>query len=525
MGISTILRGRSLRYGITASAGSCYLLFGYDQGVLGGLVTEPSFLSAIGYPSASFLGTIVALYNIGCLAGCMVAALFGNGLGRKNTIMLGCLIMVVGGIIQTATYGAAQLIVGRLISGLGNGMNTSTIPVYVSECSPAKHRGRSIAIQLSVVIFGTVVAYWLDYGTIKNLTGEVVWRFPIAFQNVFAIFTLITLPFLPETPRWLYSHGRMQEAVVVLARLQDTSEDDANVRMIEGEMAAALRLEQESVKFSFKDLVNDKTPIKNTRRLMLCFLIQFWQQFTGINVIAFYVTIVLEANVGLSRERSSLVAGCIQIAFWLGTFPPIFLLDKLGRRPVLMLGSVALLTAMAIFTAGIAVNTKATANLALAMLFVYEISFGMSWNSIPWLYAPEITPMQLRHVGSAVATFSEWLWTFVIAQVTPHAIENAGWKFYLLFCIMIALNIPFTYFFFPETSGKTLEEIDYIFAESALGTESGMEAGSPDATDKDWPQHVEKVVPHGETERPAANMRLERGRESPRGDGARLKRL
>lgn len=216
--------------------------------------------------------------------------------------------------------------------------------------------------------------------------------------------------------RWLYSHGRKEDAVSVLARLQGSTTDDPNVKMIEEEMAAALRLEEESVKFSLKDLINDKTPVKNTRRLVLCFMIQFWQQFTGINVIAFYVTIVLESNVGLSREMSSLVAGCIQIAFWLGTFPPIFLLDKLGRRPMLLFGSVALLTAMVMFTAGIAVDTSATANMALAMLFVYEISFGMSWNSIPWLYAPEITPMQLRHVGSAVATFSEWLWTFVSCQ-------------------------------------------------------------------------------------------------------------
>ncbi|OAL03658.1 general substrate transporter [Phaeosphaeriaceae sp. SRC1lsM3a] len=457
------LSGKSLRWSITASAGSCYLLFGYDQGVLGGLVTDPTFLAAIGHPSASFLGTIVALYNIGCLAGCIVAALFGNMLGRHRTILYGCVIMVIGGIIQTATYGSTQLIIGRLISGLGNGMNTSTIPMYVSECSPAKHRGRSVAIQLSIVIFGTVVAYWLDYGTIKNLTGEVVWRFPIAFQNVFALFTIFTLPFLPETPRWLYSHDRKSEAVEVLARLQGTSISDPAVLQIEEEMATALRLEEESLSFSLRELIHDHTPIKNTRRLVICFMIQFWQQFTGINVIAFYVTIVLERNVGLSRETSSLVAGCIQIAFWLGTFPPIFLLDKLGRRPILLGGSLALLMAMTLFTVGIAVNTSATANMALAMLFLYEISFGMSWNAIPWLYAPEITPMQLRHVGAAVATFSEWLWTFVIAQITPMAIEQAGWKFYLLFCVMITLNIPFVFFFLPETSGKTLEEIDYIF--------------------------------------------------------------
>lgn len=198
-----------------------------------------------------------------------------------------------------------------------------------------------------------------------------------------------------------------------MARLQACSEDDPSIKLVETDMETAIKLEQEAPKFSLKDLIHDTSPIKNTRRLILCFCIQLFQQFTGINVIAFYVTIVLETNVGLSNETSSLVAGCIQIAFWLGTFPPMILLDKVGRRPMLLLGSTALLIFMLIFTVGIAVDTKPTANMALAMLFLYEISFGLSWNSIPWLYAPEITPLHLRHVGAAVATFSEWLWTFV----------------------------------------------------------------------------------------------------------------
>ncbi|KAJ4167473.1 hypothetical protein NW754_011288 [Fusarium falciforme] len=464
----TKLRGRYLQAAITFSAGSAYLLFGYDQGVLGGLVTQPSFLDAIGNPSPSFLGLIVALYNIGCLGGCIVASLIGNKWGRRKIIIWGCIIMIIGGVIQSAAFGAAQLIVGRLISGVGNGMNTSIVPVYVSECSHAKHRGRAVAVQLSIVIFGTVVAYWLDYGTIKHLTGEVVWRFPIAFQNVFALVTVATLPFLPETPRWLYSHEYRTEAIEVLSRLYDCQEDDPIIQSVRQEIETALNLEHQTEKFSLKNLIHDKTPVKNTRRLVLCFMIQLWQQFTGINVIAFYVTIVLETNVGLSKDTSSLVAGCIQIAFWLSTFPPMYLLDRVGRRPMLMLGSVSLLTAMAVFTAGIAVNTPSTSAMALAFLFIYEISFGMSWNSIPWLYAPEITPLELRHVGSSVAAFSEWLWTFVIALITPYAIDTAGWKFYILFCVMILLNIPFTYFFLPETSGKTLEELDYVFSGDAF---------------------------------------------------------
>ncbi|KAL2676495.1 hypothetical protein Neosp_010253 [[Neocosmospora] mangrovei] len=381
------LRGKYLQGAITFSAGSAYLLFGYDQGVLGGLVTQPSFLDAIGNPSPSFLGLIVALYNIGCLVGCIVASLIGNKWGRRKIIIWGCIIMIIGGIIQSAAFGAAQLIVGRLISGVGN-------------------------------------------------------------------------------------------AIDVLGRLYDCQEDDPIIQSVVQEIETALNLEHQTEHFSLKNLIHDKTPVKNTRRLVLCFMIQLWQQFTGINVIAFYVTIVLETNVGLSKDTSSLVAGFIQIAFWLSTFPPMYLLDRVGRRPMLMLGSVSLLTAMAIFTAGIAVNTSSTSAMALAFLFIYEISFGMSWNSIPWLYAPEITPLELRHVGSSVAAFSEWLWTFVIALITPYAIDTAGWKFYILFCVMILLNIPFTYFFLPETSGKTLEELDYVFSGDAFNGLQGQKSSN-----------------------------------------------
>lgn len=125
------------------------------------------------------------------------------------------------------------------------------------------------------------------------------------------------------------------------------------------------------------------------------------------------MTIVLETNVGLSREMSSLVAGFIQIAFWVGTIPPIFMIDKLGRRKVLMLGSTVLCIVMVLFTVGVALATPASSRLALGMLIIYEFSFGMSWNSVPWLYAPEITPLNLRHVGAAISCFSEWLWAFV----------------------------------------------------------------------------------------------------------------
>lgn len=119
------LQGRPLQVAIAVSAGCAYLLFGYDQGVVGGLVSLPSFLAALGNPTSSYLGTIVALFNVGCLGGCVIAAFFGNRLGRKRAITLGCVVMIIGGVVQASTYGAGQFIAGRIISGIGNGIYTN----------------------------------------------------------------------------------------------------------------------------------------------------------------------------------------------------------------------------------------------------------------------------------------------------------------------------------------------------------------------------------------------------------------
>lgn len=229
-------------------------------------------------------------------------------------------------------------------------------------------------------------------------------------------------------------------------------------------MEEAVRIESEQPKFRFSSLIKDTTDVKTTRRLILCFMVQMMQQFTGINVTAFYVTIVLQQNVGLSLDTSSLVAGFIQLAFWVGTIPPIYTVERFGRRPTLLIGSVVLSICLILFTVGIAVGTPGASNLALAMLVLYEIAFGATWNCLPWIIAPEITPLHLRHVGGAIGPGSEWLWTLVIVEMTPTAIANTGWKIYILFCLMTILSFPFVYFFLPETRGKSLEEIDYLFA-------------------------------------------------------------
>jgi hypothetical protein len=250
----------------------------------------------------------------------------------------------------------------------------------------------------------------------------------------------------------------------------DCAEDHEQVLFIKNEMEEALALEQQQPKFSFKGALKDQTDLKPLRRLVLCFMVQMFQQFTGINVIAFYgmqpQPPFLACNLCaggktanrmssddcpgaecrplqrhqqprgwfhpnglLGRHNSAHLVGC-RMPYLVHrrlnadqSTPVLSYLDKVGRRPVLLAGSTVLLLTLILFTVGVAVNTSASSNLALAMLILFQITFGMSWNAIPWIYAPEITPLQLRHVGSAVGPFSEWMWTFVS---DPHDCRNVA---------------------------------------------------------------------------------------------------
>jgi MFS family permease len=150
-------QGKSLQYGITAACGAGFLLFGYDQGVFGGLLDNEPFLRTFGFPGATIQGQIVATYDIGCIIGTLVSMYAGDKLGRRRCILIGCVILIIGAIIQTASYSLAQMIVGRVVAGIGNGMNTIAIPIWQTETAQPKDRGKLIVFQLVTNIFGIVI--------------------------------------------------------------------------------------------------------------------------------------------------------------------------------------------------------------------------------------------------------------------------------------------------------------------------------------------------------------------------------
>ena len=231
---------------------------------------------------------------------------------------------------------------------MGTGFITATVPTYVCEVSKAEKRGTMVATQLSIMIFGICLAYWTDYGAVATLdpNSEFVWRFPVAFQSVFAIGCATMIWALQESPRWLYAHGKHAQATRVFAQLYDTPEESAEVAESIGELREAMKMEQKASTgegFQWKAIFVDKSDVKTTRRIMLAFAVGCWQELLGSSVLSYFATILFEKNLNFSLNKSLLLAGLLNIAYFFGALPPIFTYDRFGRKSVLIYGS-ALMT-------------------------------------------------------------------------------------------------------------------------------------------------------------------------------------
>lgn len=282
------LKGKALYCTASAACGSAFMLYGWDAGVLGGIQETPQFRAAIGNPQGAFtIPIIAAVYNLAAGVMSLLVITFGMKLGRKNTIQLGNFLICIGGLLQASTYSVAQIIVGRIVTGAGIGCIASAVPTYMAELSlEAKERGPEVSYQLALLITGVALAYWVDLGFVQGLDDHpYLWRIPLAMQACFAIFSATLLFFLPDTPRWYYAVGRIDEADAVLARLHNLPVEHEAVQLQREEVLTSLKEEQgDSETFNWWLLLWDNSELQFGRRLRTSFLILFAQQFLGINM-------------------------------------------------------------------------------------------------------------------------------------------------------------------------------------------------------------------------------------------------
>ncbi|CUM64839.1 uncharacterized protein PRCAT00002454001 [Priceomyces carsonii] len=482
------MRGPRLNFAVSVIAGVGFLLFGYDQGVMGSLLTLESFRHTLpeidvqDNPSRSTLqGFVIALYELGCMSSALSTIYLGDKLGRLRIIFLGAIIMTIGGALQSCAYTLAHFIVARVVTGIGNGFITSTVPVWQAEASKSHMRGKLIMMEGSLIALGITISYWVDFALYfarEGPTHDVSWRFPIAFQCVFGLILIACILKFPESPRWLLKKNRENDARVVFSAMYDLPDDDPliNAQIDEVKQSIATEVDSGLDKFSLKSLFTQGEK-RNFHRACLAFCVQMMQQISGINLITYYAGTIFEVYIGMPPKQSKILAACNGTEYFLASLIGFWTIERLGRRFLLIWGAVGMSVTMAILTA---TNWKANpdfknldspdkdskAAIASAVfLFVFNSCFGITYLGGTWLVPPEILPLGIRAPGAALSTAANWIFNFLIVMITPPAFTNIGPYTYTIFAVINALMVPVVYFLYPETKGRSLEEMDIIFGQ------------------------------------------------------------
>jgi sugar porter (SP) family MFS transporter len=312
-------------------------------------------------------------------------------------------------------------------------------------------------VEGALISGGIMISYWVDLG-FSFAPGSVSWRFPIAFQNAFCIFILAFIFFLPESPRWLVLKKRDAEAREVLAALSDVPLDDASVA---ADMAAISATVAEMEKGSFRDLFTmDRN--RNLHRTALAYVNQVFQQICGINLITYYAPVIYK-NLGIATFLARLLAALNGTEYFLASLPPIWLVERVGRRQLMLFGAVGQAASMAVL-AGVNSSTAPGCQVAaIVFLFVFNTFFAFGWLGMTWLYPAEIVPLRIRAPANALSTSANWIFNFMVVMITPVAFDSIKHHTYTIFAVINAFIVPLTYLFFPETSHRSLEEMDVIF--------------------------------------------------------------
>lgn len=398
------------------------------------------------------------------------------------------------------------MVVARIVSGVGMGFINSTVPVFQSEFSPKANRGLYVCMQISTLNFGILIAYWIDYG-FSTHTSSYAWRIPVILQCVFLVPMLLLIAIVPETPRWLASHDRGDESLAVLQRLHQKDMSDEAIRSLHSDIIQTVAVEKSIGTGTWSDLLKNDS-LQSRRRFLIACAIQAFQQLGGINAIIYYSGTLFEHSIGFNKHMSALMSGFLQTWFFVASFIPWFLIDRIGRRP-LLLSMISLMAAVMAVQTGliyqVQFNTSSAQKAGIAaasMLFIFQGAFTIGFQATVWVYPTEILPLRLRQRGSSVSTACNWIMNYMIVQITPVAIDNIGYQTYIIFAVLngkhsslpifvstgehstdndAATWVPIIYFFFPETKGLELEDVDRMFIKdgSEFATSNPPDVGSP----------------------------------------------
>ncbi|KZM27816.1 uncharacterized protein EKO05_0011017 [Ascochyta rabiei] len=471
------------------------VLYGYNQGMFSGILAMPSFgKQTDGYiDNPTQKGWLTAILELGAWLGALLSGFIAEACSRKYGILIATGVFIIGVVIQVTAIvgGHNEILAGRFITGIGVGTLSCIVPMYNSECAPPEVRGALVAGQQLAITFGIMVSFWINYGTnyIGGTTLETqsnaAWLVPICIQLVPAAVLFFGMIWMPFSPRWLVHHGREDEARSTLANLRDLPEDHELIELEYLEIKAQSMFEKRSIAEAFPHL--QQLTAWNTfklqfvaigalfkkkamfKRFVVATVTMFFQQWSGINAVLYYAPSIF-SQLGLTGNTTSLLAtGVVGIVMFLATIPAVLYIDRVGRKPVLVIGAIGMGVSHIIIAIILAKNIDNFHNApgagwaAVVMVWLFVIHFGYSWGPCAWILIAEIWPISTRPYGTALGGSSNWMNNFIIGQITPDLLEKITYGTYILFGLLTFVGSGFIWFFVPETKRLSLEEMDIIF--------------------------------------------------------------
>lgn len=456
-------RNSAYIFGITLVATIGGLLFGYDTAVISGAekALQTSLINPLGLGSFAH-GATVSSALIGCIIGGALSGILSKRFGRKRSLMLASVLFFISalgsGYPESFIFPFGETSMEllwlfnfyRIIGGIGVGLASAVCPMYIGEIAPADIRGRLVSFNQFAIIFGMLVVYFVNWGIAKGQSIEWInaigWRWMFASEAIPAFLFGVFLFFVPETPRYLAMVNKDDEAKKVLTKVIGSESKAANIL---AEIKASFSNEETAKLFSYGKVV-----------IIVGILLSVFQQFVGINVALYYAPRIFE-SMGAAKDASMLqtiVMGLINVVF---TVLAIMTVDKWGRKPLLIVGSI-----------GMAIGMFAIAGLSyfniigistLVFIIIYTASFMMSWGPICWVLISEIFPNKIRGQAVAVAVAAQWASNYFISSTYPPMMEFSGALTYGFYGVMAVLSAIFVWKMVPETKGKTLEALEQVW--------------------------------------------------------------
>ncbi|KAI0377651.1 quinate permease [Hypomontagnella monticulosa] len=448
-------------------------LFAYDTGIVGGILTFSSFQVDFRYGAgekATVGSNSTSLLQAGAFFSCFFIWPFTARFGRRLSLVLASTIFCIGAIVQTInTHSLGAFYAARVVSGIGVGMATVVIPMYSAEMAPKNIRGMLGSMFQFFFTLGVMTSYWIDYAVSEHMEPSTAqWQIPVGLQLAPGAILGLGMLLTKESPRWLAKKGRREEALKSLSWIRGGASPEVDAEF--AEILASIEEEERVTNgVTWKELI---LPV-NRMRVFLIIALQIGVQLTGNTSLAYYAPQVFAA-VGAGQDNLLITGffGVVKVVSCL--FFLLFLVERIGRRGSLLGGAFLMGTYMLIIAVLTATHPPSaskgltsTGIASLTMIYLEAMSYNISWGPVPWVYMSEIFPSRIREAGVAIGTSTQWLFNFVFSQVTPHAVQNLGWKTFLMFCIFNYSLVFFVWFFIKETKGKSLEEMEALFGAAA----------------------------------------------------------